>query len=315
MSHYFQLPNLNKMSHKSRDSCRVTGYFTIQTNHRLGKGSYGEVFTACGTRDCNYVAKVVNLKPKIEAEQDSHYVQNHFFAESLIAKFAGENGFGIPVHDWFLCGNGMQGVVIMDKFDGDMETNMELFTLEDYQNLFQLTNMMHRFGILHRDLYSRNVMFKKIGSKKEIRIIDFGLAIPFGTKIPRPLAAIDFYSLLMSIEDKKLRKKCREIIISKKYVSQDDLESIFSWKNDRETCKVEHLVLKYMPEHVVRNYGPMTLDLMVWSTDKQSCSSKQDKIIVKKTNELVDKVLSMSEDEINSEEASETSPSWLSYLF
>ncbi len=280
---FFHLPDLNNIPRTIRKSCETTKHYQV-SDHLLGEGTYGRVLSTCNDKVCDFVAKILTFD---FSRYEEHYVYNLFFAESSISKFAGEKKFGIPVHDYFLCDNGEKGVVIMDKFDGDLESIRFSLTYEDYKQLFDKIQIMHSYGILHRDLFLKNVMFRKLsGGTKDIRIIDFGLSIPFEKSIPGPFRAVDFLNILSDIPDKSLRKKC--LMYVDKLIGKKNMEIAQLWEDTHiNSCSSEYNLLKYLPDHLFIQYGPATVDLLVWSV---RCNRELDKDIINKTNEKMKSV-------------------------
>lgn len=281
---FFKLPDLNKISRRSRDSCYTTDHYDV-TDHLLGEGSYGKVFSACGKELCNYVAKILSFDFE---RYDEHYVYNLFFAESSITKFAGEKGFGIPVHDYFLCDDAKKGVVIMDRFEKDLESIHDELTYNDYKQLFDKVQLMHSYGILHRDLFLKNTMYRTLNNGAlDIRIIDFGLSIPFEKSIPGPFRAVDFFNLLSDIDDTELKEKCTLYV--DKLVGKENMKIARLWQDTHyNKCSSEYSLLRHLPERLFVQYGPATVDLLVWSV---RCSKARDKDIIKKTNQKTDRIL------------------------
>lgn len=294
-SKYFHLPNLSKIPRVLRESCEIYDTFKL-TDHVLGRGSYGKVVTTCEEDICNkYVAKIV----KFDFSQASpHYVYNVFYAESIITKFAGEHGFGIPVKTYYLCQEKnintdtdtnmvKKGVVIMERFDGDLEDLRDQLTFEDYKQLFNKVKIMHSYGILHRDLFLRNVMYKNLPEgKKDFRIIDFGLTICMGKEIPPQFKAIDYLNLI-SDASPEIKEQCKQYIstlIDPKYIKDAQL-----WISEHYAkCTSEYRLLPLLPIKIIENYGPLLVNLLVWSV---RCSPQLDQDIIKRSNERVKKVL------------------------
>ena len=308
---YFKLPNLNKISKPVRTSCLIYEPFRV-SEHLLGKGSYGHVLIACkenslnitNIENCKYVAKIVTFN---FSRYESNYVFNLFFAESIITKFAGDKGFGIPVKGYSLCDpkpdflrpsfsslfknedededddQNIKGVVVMDRYDNDLETDQSHMSFEDFQSLFEKIKIMHSYGILHRDLFTRNIMYKITNGKKDIRIIDFGLSIPLEKEIPGIFKAIDYLRLISGIENLEIKRKCKNHLYST--LGKSDVDTAIDWITRHSyTCLSEYNLLKLIPEQIILNYGPATVDLLVWSS---KCNKDLDNDIVDKTNQRV----------------------------
>jgi len=301
-SKYFHLPNLSKIPRVIRESCQTYEHYRL-TDHVLGRGSYGKVVSTCEQDKCDKdVAKIV----KFDFSQGSpHYVFNVFYAESIITQFAGEHGFGIPVKAYYLCKEEEEkkvisqsenvvtqemvtkGVVIMERFDGDLEDIQNQLTFEDFKQLFAKVKIMHSYGILHRDLFLRNVMYKNLNhGQKDFQIIDFGLSIPMGKEIPGQFRAIDYLNLISDVGP-ELKEQCKNYIytlIDSKYVQDAEL-----WLSEHyNKCTSEYRLLPLLPIKLIENYGPLLVNLLVWSV---RCSPQLDQDIINRSHARVKKVL------------------------
>lgn len=167
-------------------NCAEYESFQINTLFKIGQGTYGKVYQACrdGAHCGDYVAKVVRFNPDHLNEE-----QRNFLVEALMAKTAGDNGFGVPVQTFFFCDQGQSGVLIMRKFlpPGPI-TGPELL------RLLKKIQIMHDNHILHTDLYHRNILrHPKTG---DLYIIDFGLAFFLKEPVPESLRVTDVAGLL-----------------------------------------------------------------------------------------------------------------------
>jgi hypothetical protein len=308
MSKYFVIEDIDQMSREVHKSCKIFDNWKI-TDHLIGRGSYGKVLIACNDtkgkneKPCEYVAKQIRFD---FSRYDSEYVLNIFFAECLITQFAGQQGFGIPIHKFFLCdgesenrdtswfgfGNSdpikiKQGVVIMDKYDGDVETIKIDLTWDDMKQLIDKVTVMHDAGILHRDLFLKNTMYKNVDGKRDMRIIDFGLSIAFERSIPKPLRSIDYLNLISDIPNKELRSRCYKYILT--ILDTKSVKTGLLWLREHyDKCFSEYSLLKYLPVKWIRIMGPATVDTMVWSV---RCNHDIDEDIVRRTKIRVDEVL------------------------
>lgn len=278
---YFILPILSDIPRVTHNSCFVYDNFKVQPNV-LGEGSYGKVSSVCEKTNCELVAKIIQFNFNSYPTQ---YVFNLFYAESLITKFAGEKGFGIPLKDFSLCkeGNDIKGIVIMEKYKNTLDSIQTELTFDLMKQLFDKVTIMHNVGILHRDLFLRNVMYKETPTGKDIRIIDFGLSIPFGQEIHKPFRAIDYLNLINDIENPSLQKECLSYV--KQLIDPSSLEQGQDWLNKHfSTCVSEYNLLGHIPPEIIINYGPATVDLLVWSV---RCKPELDQDVIRKTNEKI----------------------------
>ena len=284
---YFKLNGLKNVSRTIQPSCESFEQYRVDP-HVLGEGSYGKVMPACDGQVCTDVAKIISFDTTRFTEK---YRFNVFLVECAITQFAGEKGFGIPVKKYYLCDEGQKGVIIMERFKRDlMEVRNEL-TWEDMKQLLDKVRQMHSYGILHRDLFLKNTMYRRDAQgRRDIRIIDFGMSIAFEKQIPDVFCAIDYMNLLSDLPNEELRKQCLEYIgtyLNLKYLTQAD-----EWiKTHYTTCQSEYSLLKHIPLHWIELIGPATIDTMVWSV---RCDPKLDQDIIHKTEDRVEKVLSRS---------------------
>lgn len=284
---YFKLYGLKTIPRTTQPLCDSFEQYRVDP-HVLGEGSYGKVMPACDGQVCADVAKVVSFDMTRFAEQ---YRINVFLAECAITQFAGEKGFGIPVKAFYLCDENRKGVIIMERFRRDLFEVRNELTWDDMKQLLDKVRQMHSYGILHRDLFLKNTMYKRDDQgRRDIRIIDFGMSIAFEKSIPGVFCAIDYVNLLSDLPNDELRKQCLEYIgtyLNFKYLTQAD-----EWvKTHYATCKSEYSLLKHIPLKWIELIGPATVDTMVWSV---RCDPKLDQDIIHKTQNKVEKVLSRS---------------------
>lgn len=160
---------------------------------QLQEGGYGKVYAASNTHFPNksYVAKVLDVT-NVES----------FQLECAISVRAGRNGYGPIVHAYFHCPTKHVGVVIMDRWEGDMDQeNLHSCELEGLLNVVRL---MHEDGIFHQDLYMRNILHRPHPSRHDIRefcIADYGLSFALDCAVPSNLRAADLVSMTHGLFD------------------------------------------------------------------------------------------------------------------
>ena len=294
---YFILPDIDTWTHEKLGQCEITDPWRI-TDHVLGQGSYGRVVVTCKNEDCEFVAKQVTFDFSRYAKE---YVFNIFFAECLISQFAGQRGFGIPLEKFFLCASEQQtswfgpverlekGIIIMQRYEKDLESIKHDLDWGDMKQLLDKVTQMHNCGILHRDLFLKNTMYRlNDDGKKDIRIIDYGLSISFEQQIPRAQRAIDYLNLISSLKTSSptrvsLYSTCYKYI--EKCIGKKAVKLANRWLHGHyETCGSEHSLIRHLPTKWIRIMGPASVDTMVWSV---RCSREQDINIVDKTNARV----------------------------
>lgn len=290
---YFQLPNLSKIPLYIHTSCKQFKEYQI-VNHILGSGSYGHILMTCENSNCSYVAKKIQFD--FNRYPDKRFMYNMFFAESIIAKFAGEHGFGIPIRSYFICQSDnpsnppnqqMNGIIIMDKFQHNIEHIQQDLNYYDFIKIFELVNIMHSYGLLHRDLFLKNVMYKiNPDQTKVFKIIDFGLTIPFEHEIPVIFKLIDFLNLISDVVNQNIKSQCQEYLVD--MFGLENVSKAIEWLNThKDNCYSEYELLNILPEKVIKNYGPGTIDLLVWSI---KCNSQNNKNIFLQTKQKIKEI-------------------------
>lgn len=90
--------------------------------------------------------------------------------------------------------------LIIKRFqDNDPFTEEECSLI--IKNILEGLNYMHSNNIMHRDIKPDNIMFKKIGDLNSLKIIDFGLATFYETKVKRFCGTLKFMAPEM-LQDK-----------------------------------------------------------------------------------------------------------------
>lgn len=160
----------------------------------LGAGAYGTTFQACWgasnglpcttAADFKYAAKIVKIRNASD--------ELSFRLEGLLAMYAGRKSWGPRVISFFLCQNNTKGVMVMELLR-PIQPAEDLQSLETLKRFLDRLNEMHEAGILHGDLYMRNLMVHP--ETRELMIVDFGFAMPLKGPVPYSLRAADFGSL------------------------------------------------------------------------------------------------------------------------
>lgn len=269
-----------------RDTCDEYEEFTLQSEQVLNAGTYGRVHATCRRNDCTYAAKVVRFD---RSRYDLKYIHRAFLAECLISQYAGTQDLGIPLQTFFLCDQGQTGVIIMDQYQGTILEIQDQLQWSDWKALLDKVNRLHEAGILHRDLFLKNTMYRRTQQGYDLRLIDFGMSIAFEHRhIPAALRAIDFLNLLSGIKDSTLRDRGRAYVAT--LVGRTAVREGSTLLASHATeCGSEHKLLGVLPTKWIRLMGPATVDTMVWSV---RCSPTQDQQIVAKTRSRVESVLS-----------------------
>jgi hypothetical protein len=180
------LKSIANMPRNVSPTCTSYESFKFSENE-LGRGSYGSVSAACAAEECdldeyNYAAKIVQLQNERQ--------QKEFLIEATITYFAGQQGFGVPVQTFFLCDEGRKGILVMLRMEPVVAIDPD-----QLPGLFAKFNKMHQNGILHGDLFPRNVLAHP--RTKEIFIADFGLSFVLRGPVPNNLRVTDVIGFLL----------------------------------------------------------------------------------------------------------------------
>lgn len=276
---YFKLPINPRAEIKSH--CRLYGDWEIQTQKKIAEGAYGKVYDACRGKDCShFVAKEILFSEDLPKK----WYHRHFIAESLMTQFGGRRGFAVPLYDYFICDGGRRGVMLMEKYDGDLiefarsELNSQHVTV-----LLRKIQTMHTSGIWHGDLYTKNVVYKKGKNDIDFRFIDFGLAIPFGGPVPAEARAVDYVTLASSLGRRSLydqivahsvrvngieahNRAVEWVTYLERYSSNSKNKILQKAISDKYGCTFEKDLLGQIPDSVYEYYGPAVHILFAWTT-------------------------------------------------
>ncbi len=177
------IPKINKDYGYNR---YVYGNNIIKIGNIIGEGSYGVV----------YNGSINNKNIAIKILQDNNPME--FLTETLIQNelYCGMkgnwgNGARVPKIE-FICvfssysGNEQKYMVGMESLTGNGFSSSN--NSRDYiQQIIEVSQLLEKlqdkFKFMHRDLHSSNLMYKRVGDKNRLYIIDFGMAtIKVGTK-------------------------------------------------------------------------------------------------------------------------------------
>jgi len=160
----------------------------------LGRGGYGVTYRACYDANCRekdaakyrYAAKIVQLP--------DNNSRRAFRMEAILCLMAGEHLWGPKIVSVFLCDQDRSGVVVMELLRPLKNEDLRAENLPRLKDFLQRINAMHMAGILHGDLYTKNVMVHPVS--KDLRVIDFGLALVTESAVPGSLRASDVVCFL-----------------------------------------------------------------------------------------------------------------------
>jgi cytidyltransferase-like protein len=218
------------------DTMSSFGDFVIHLEEaKIQEGGYGSIYPASHNKypHNRYVAKTVKVAHPLE-----------FYLECALCVRAGRQSYGPTVHAYFQCPRKGSGVIIMDRWDGDMD-EQPLYP-EELEELLSVVGKMHDDGIVHHDLYMRNVLYRVHPTRKESRqfcVADYGLAFSMESGgVPGNLRAADLASLVYGVYDsdrivvmdgitpKRLQKSVLVLLLSKKILTLADWKTGIRWR-------------------------------------------------------------------------------------
>ena len=139
---------------------------------------YDTIFHACLEDDCDYIAKEIPVYDE-EIPDGCYNYKDYVRNEILISQFAADLGIAPKVHTVSL--NSEKGIMIIDKYDGDLNDLLNLYIRDKFipmedilQTLEQIIQTLHNNGIVHRDIFPRNILYTKDGT---IALADYGMAV------------------------------------------------------------------------------------------------------------------------------------------
>lgn len=151
-----------------------SGYFLKKNSDLVtNKSVYGSISEVCDkNKDCKYILKLIPLK-------DNYF--KTFIRESLIAPLMYKHGIGPKIYDMFICLN--SGYIIMEKYDGSIRNILDIVYNNDMDNLIKIIKKMHNIGVIHNDLHTGNILYKKNKDNTySYAITDYGLSTYFEDK-------------------------------------------------------------------------------------------------------------------------------------
>jgi serine/threonine protein kinase len=143
----------------------------------LGKGAFGQTFSACKSNFECIAVKVIELRHGDDELHDEFEMQQKFHEIGLAPSVLGKPKF-------YTFSGKRFGIIVMEQIDGVLDQllnkNLEAFTLDDILISFlDIVNKLKRAGYAHRDAHPGNISFnyKKMANgdlNVKLNLIDFG---------------------------------------------------------------------------------------------------------------------------------------------
>jgi hypothetical protein len=198
----------NEKPMEIRKKCETSYYLKKKDLASFDTGVYGSVSEVCQKSDCKYIVKAIPLQHA--------NVYKTFLREALIAPLMAKHNVGPKIFDIFICLN--IGYIIMEKWEGTIKHIHENITDNHLTTISDLIVKMHKYGVIHNDLHTANILYRTTKNNKyEFSITDYGLSLYFENKneiIPPKFLpnnkspniffpAFDFYRLNNALESRQ----------------------------------------------------------------------------------------------------------------
>lgn len=149
----------------------------IDIKWKFTKNIYGGyIYEVSDGVHCDYIGKIIKIE--YIDDTDDYTAYDRVRNELIIAKLMSDEGIGPTIYD--MCMNENEGIIIMEKYDGNLRQLMlsyffdRTIPIENYLNdVAILVDKMHSLNIYHADLHLRNIFYK--GSA--LVIGDFGFSL------------------------------------------------------------------------------------------------------------------------------------------
>ena len=187
-SYYY---GFNEKPMEIKKKCESGFFIKKNGDLKINKSVYGSVSELCDkNNNCKYVVKLIPLKSK-------QYFET-FLREALIAPIMYKNGIGPKIYDMFICLNA--GYIIMEKYEGTIRNIIQDVYENNINTICTLIRKMHSIGIIHNDLHTGNILYRKNEDNTySFVIIDFGLSLYFEDKNKKIPNEQVFYNLFPNI--------------------------------------------------------------------------------------------------------------------
>ena len=163
----------NEKPMEIRKKCETNYYLKTKDLTTFDIGVYSSVAEVCIQSNCKYIVKVSTLNDK--------NIYQTFLREALIAPLMAKHKIGPKIFDIFICLN--TGYIIMEKWDGTVKNIINELTEDHLHTLAKLLNKMHKYGVIHNDLHTANILYRITKDNKyEFSYTDYGLSLYFENK-------------------------------------------------------------------------------------------------------------------------------------
>ena len=157
---------------------QLSGNFEIKQVIKRNKFTQSSIRIACFGDNCDYIAKVLDYSYGFMPNRN-YRLKDLAANELVITKKMSEIGVGPKVFD--IAMTKKQGVVVMEKYDGtltdllyDYQKDKTIPVDHAIEKVRHLLGIMHAHGVVHRDLSTSNIFYKKYGY---VALADFGFSV------------------------------------------------------------------------------------------------------------------------------------------
>ncbi len=172
---------LGKNSEVSRE-----GEWYLPSGEPKGSGVFGEVHEVCKKDNCDYVMKIIKLKPpggerwsERRLQNVPGYTRENFLKEVELQKEAFDLKVAPEIIDSWICENPLIGVIIMPALQRTLSDVIGDSTVKEEEKEkyikdgSQILHILAKNNIVHGDAHLSNFMIDDTG---KLNIIDFGQA-------------------------------------------------------------------------------------------------------------------------------------------
>ena len=153
----------------------------IKNKKLIGRGSNGSVYKL----DASTLVKIININTLYSYNNNTDKLKEIIDSEYNIAKKAGDIGVGPKVYNHFICksDSGYYHIIYMENIKNSTTLTSWLEKKTNQKNKEELLNKikiklrkLHDNNIIHRDMWSDNILVVKKKNNFDIVIIDYGFA-------------------------------------------------------------------------------------------------------------------------------------------